>query len=538
MSGGAPPVDLRPDHLGIVRDILHRRVPDRRVMAFGSRATWTAGEHSDLDLAVLGAEPLPPGVTAALADDFSESELPFRVDLIDWANLDGPFRDIIRRDQVAVQIPARRPERPAVADEWQRGILDDHAAPVRDRVSPSAVGDMPYIGLQHVVRDTLSPSDVGRSQDVTSAKLRFKRGDILFGRLRPCSRKVVRPAFDGICSTDFWVLRSRGEGVDQGFLFYLLASEPMIQLATSASEDTHVPRANWDRLSQCEVAMPSLPEQRAIAYILGMLDDKIVSNRRMNGTLEAIMRAIFRDWFVGFGPTHAKMEGRAPYLPREIWDLFPDTLDDDGRPEGWEMSEIGEEVTVAGGAASSTGERLCREEGGHHWATPKDLSMLTSPVLLDTDRKVADAGARRVGSGVLPVGTVLLSSRAPMGHLAVTEIPTAVNQGVVAMTCERRLPNLFVLSWCHENLPYIKRISGGSTSAGLGKRAFRSVPVIVPSRQVLDAYERAVRSLYTGIVANGRESRLLAAIRDLLLPKLVSGEVGVSKVEQMVEAVA
>lgn len=536
MSVAAPPVDLRPDHLGIVRDILHRRVPDRKVMAFGSRATWTAGEHSDLDLAILGAEPLPLSVTAALAEDFSESELPFKVDLVDWTRLDESFRGIIRRHQVAVQIPARRPERLAVASGWQRGALGDYLALVRDTVSPSSVGDVPYIGLKHVARNTLSPLGVGRSRDVKGTKLRFKKGDILFGRARPYLRRVARPSFDGICSTDFWVIRSRNDGVDQGFLFRLLSSEPVIRLAASSSKGAHAPRANWDSLSQCETAMPPLPEQRAIARFLGTLDDKIESNRRTNETLEAIARTVFRDWFVGFGPTRAKMEGRAPYLADEIWDLFPDTLDEDGQPEGWETSEIGREVEFAGGATPGTSERLHRKRGGHRWATPKDLSDLTSPVLLDTARRVTGAGARRADSAVLPVGTVLLSSRAPIGHLAVTEIPTAVNQGVIAMTCEGRLHNLFVLFWCHENLAHIKAAAGGSASAEVSKRAFRLAPVTVPSVQVLAAYERAVRPIYTGIVANAKESRLLAATRDLLLPKLVSGEVAVDRAEDMAEA--
>ena len=244
----------------------------------------------------------------------------------------------------------------------------------------------------------------------------------------------------------------------------------------------------------------------------------------MNETLEAMARAIFKDWFVDFGPTRAKAEGRAPYLAPGLWDLFPDSLDNEGKPVGWAFSEIGKEVQAVGGGTPSTKNPAFWDGGIHYWATPKDLSKLMSPVLLRTDRMITDAGVNKISSGVLPTGTVILSSRAPIGYLAITEVPTAVNQGFIAMVCQKRLPNTFVFFWCKENLDYIKDISGGSTFSEISKRAFRPVPVIVPSSQVLAAYDRIARSLYVRIVANTKESQKLAQTRDLLLPKFMSGE--------------
>ncbi len=291
-------------------------------------------------------------------------------------------------------------------------------------------------------------------------------------------------------------------------------------------------------LKNHRVHIPPLPEQRAIAHILGTLDDKIELNRRMNKTLEEMAQAIFKDWFVDFGPTRAKMEGRAPYLAPELWELFPDTLDGEGKPVGWSFSEIGKEVQAVGGGTPSTKEPSYWEGGEHHWTTPKDLSNLTSPVLLHTARKVTDAGVNKISSGLLPLGTVLLSSRAPIGYLAITEVPTAINQGFIAMVCQKQLPNTFVLFWCHENLDYIKGISGGSTFAEISKRAFRSVPVIVPSEETLAAYDQLIRPLYVRIVANTKENVTLAKTRDFLLPKLMSGEIRLRDAEKVVEAVA
>ena len=294
-----------------------------------------------------------------------------------------------------------------------------------------------------------------------------------------------------------------------------------------------------DDVRNLEFHLPPLPEQRAIAHILGTLDDKIELNRRMNETLEAMAQALFKSWFVDFDPVRAKMEGRHTGLPRHLSDLFPDRLVDSelGKiPEGWTVSAIGKEVDAVGGSTPSTREPVYWNEGQHHWATPKDLSKLLSPVLLDTNRKITDAGVKRISSGLLPTATVLLSSRAPIGYLAIAEVPTAVNQGFIAMICEKRLPNLYVLFWCYKNLEHIRDIAGGSTFAEISKRVFRSIPVLVPSEDVLGVYEDMGRSLYDRLVANTKESVVIVRLRDTLLPKLISGEIREPDAEKVVES--
>ena len=124
-----------------------------------------------------------------------------------------------------------------------------------------------------------------------------------------------------------------------------------------------------------------------------------------------------------------------------------------------------------------------------------------------------------------------MSSRAPIGYLAIAEVPTAINQGFIAMICRKQLPNLYVLFWCYENLEHIKNIAGGSTFAEINKKAFRPLPVVVPSERVLDVYTDAGRSLYDRVVSNTRESDLLVSLRDALLPRLVSGELRVTSRE-------
>lgn len=373
--------------------------------------------------------------------------------------------------------------------------------------------------------------------DERLARSRLQEHDILFtiagtiGRVAQVTRQVL-PANTNQAVA---IVRPNPDVVYPRFLYYVLRDDARVQLAQSRVVQSVQANFSLGELSAIELPLPSKEDQRAIAHILGTLDDKIELNRRRNQTLEAMARALFKDWFVDFGPVRARMEAREPYLPADLWQRFPDRLDDEGKPEGWRRSTIGSEVTVCGGSTPSTKEPAFWESGEHYWATPKDLSALTFPVLLDTDRKITDAGIAKISSGLLPVGTVLLSSRAPIGYLAIAEVPTAINQGFIAMKCDGTLPNVFVLFWCHENMDLILGNANGSTFQEISKSNFRPIPVVVPPEPILKAFRERTEPLYRHIVENERESKALAQLRDTLLPKLISGDLRVADAEKFLE---
>ena len=329
------------------------------------------------------------------------------------------------------------------------------------------------------------------------------------------------------------------------YLYQFVRSSVFKERVAALTTGSAQPQLPIRDINRIELPLPPLEDQRAIALILGTLDDKIELNRKQNETLEAMARALFKAWFVDFEPVRAKQEGRwqrgqsLPGLPGHLYDVFPDRLVESELgeiPEGWRHSTIGEEVTVCGGSTPSTKEPEFWEGGQHCWATPKDLSALKFPVLLDTDRKITDAGLAKISSGLLPVGTVLLSSRAPIGYLAIAEVPTAINQGFIAMKCDGTLPNVFVLPWCRESMDAIVGNANGSTFQEISKNNFRPLRVVVPSDPVLTSFTRSAGSLYRQLAENERESRSLARLRDTLLPKLISGELRVPDAERMVGA--
>ena len=275
--------------------------------------------------------------------------------------------------------------------------------------------------------------------------------------------------------------------------------------------------------------LPPLEEQRAIARVLGALDDKIELNRRMSETLEEMARALFRSWFVDFDPVRAKAEGRPSGLPPDLDALFPASFEASELgeiPAGWEVTPAGEAMAVYGGSTPSTKEPSYW--GGEHcFATPKDLSTLQEPILASTARHLTDAGVARIRSGLLPVGTVLLSSRAPIGYLAVTETPVTINQGIVAMVCDGPVDASYALHWTRSNMNAIEMRAGGTTFAEISKSSFREIPFLVPPESTHAAWQSLVSPLYDLVSSNARQSRALAEQRDALLPRLVSGEVSV-----------
>jgi type I restriction enzyme S subunit len=198
-------------------------------------------------------------------------------------------------------------------------------------------------------------------------------------------------------------------------------------------------------------------------------------------------------------------------------------------PKGWRISKIGDVVKIVGGATPST-KNPQFWNGAISFATPKDLAPLTSPILLETERRITDAGLKNISSGLLPKGTVLLSSRAPIGYLAIAEIPVAVNQGFIAMICNGDLPNYYVLTWLHENMDTILGNANGTTFLEISKKNFRPIACIVPSPETLLCFIKLVDALFKKIVENLIESNTLAAMRDLLLPELLSGNLRVKEI--------
>ena len=532
-----PPIDIRADHLRIVQDVLHRHLPAGvKVWVFGSRVSWMTKDSSDLDLALESDTGIAQRHLSALEGAFEDSDLPFAVDIVDLDRIGERFRHVVTRQRV--RLPewdsSRATDRCSGSVEncqdW-RGMAFTEAF----QVNPSIKIDR-GISCAFVDMATVDPSLRSvRSSEVREFRgggSRFQDGDTLMARITPCleNGKVARYCADGSLepahgSTEFIVVRGCPGITDTAFAFYMTKSSIVRDYAigqmTGTSGRQRVPAESLEHLT---VSVPSVPEQRAIAHVLGTLDDKIELNRRTNATLEAMARTLFRSWFVDFDPVRAKMEGHDTGLPKEIADLFPDRLVESELgevPEGWPLVPLPEVIEVNPSRPLRKG------------MTAPYLDMANMPTRGHAPDSVIQ---RPFGSGMrFANGDTLVARITPclengktayVDFLRDDEIGWGSTEYIV-MKPRAPLPNEFAYCLARGTRFRdfaIRNMSGTSGRQRVPATALHGFSMPFPPERVAAAFGLAAHTLFARAADALQESRSLSALRDTLLPRLVSGE--------------
>jgi len=510
-----PVIDIRPADLETVREILRRHVPGYEVLAFGSRVRWTARDYSDLDLAIRSDKPIPSKIISAIKEELSESNLPMRVDVLDMASVDEKFRRIIEEEYAVVQ---RREDRSFVhfgkAVEINPKVQLEH-------------GDVyPYVDMKQIDPNLPSVSAT-ESKRYKGSGSRFQPGDTLMARITPCleNGKIAQFASDnqpGHGSTEFIVIRGKEGVTDNDFAYYLTRSPKVRSFAvaqmTGSSGRQRVP---INSLSKLEVLLPPLAEQKKIARILGTLDDKIELNRRMNKTLEAMARAIFKSWFVDFDPVHAKAEGRDTGLPARIDNLFPDEFEESelgNIPKGWEVKPLDAIADFLNGLALQK--------------FPPKVGEADLPVIKITElRNGVTAKSERASANIpeqyiIEDGDVLFSWSGSLLQRIWTSGPGALNQHLFKVSSPQ-YPKWFHYFWVDKHLAGFQAIAAGkaTTMGHIQRHHLSEVQAIVPDAHLLKAADAHMAPLFTKIVTTAQADCALVTLRDTLLPNLLSGRV-------------
>jgi type I restriction enzyme S subunit len=554
VSETAPRLDLRPDHWAIVRRILRRHVPDRKVLAFGSRATWTAKDYSDLDLAILGDEPLSLDAMSALAEGFRESDLPFKVDLVDWARIDEAFRNIVRRDGVYVQTRGAVSASAKHLDDslnvdWRTATIEE----VSEKVAMGPFGSsikvetfvpegIPIVSGQHLhgtrVDDSPGHNFISEDHAARLSKAIVRRGDIVFthrGTIGQVAYIPMNSEFERyiISQSQFFMRCDKSNAIPEFVTAYFKSPEGQYKLLANASQ-VGVPSIAQPvtYLRAVEIPLPPISEQRSIAHILGTLDDKIELNRRMNQTLEAMARAIFKDWFVDFGPVRAKMEEREPYLPPEIWGLFPDALDEEGKPKGWTFD------TLARLAITNCESWTAR----HHPPVVEyvDLSNtkwgnINATTFLDWE--TAPSRARRIAkAGDTIVGTTR-PGNGSFAYISRDGLTVSTGFAVLSPNTAKYRDAVYLATTSTENIKRLADLADGHGGAypAVKPNEVTDTVIVFPGDEVLASFSDLVSPTRKKIEHARVESGTLGQIRDFLVPKLISGEFRVSDAERIVE---
>ncbi len=536
------PIDIRPADLDTVRRILSEHVPTVEVRAFGSRVAWNARETSDLDLALMTDEPLTLSRMADLRAAFTGADVPFRVDIVDWASTSESFRRVVEAEHVVLAADPGACTLPVSSRVMLGSVIDLRLSSVDKKTS---VNEHPvrlcnYMDVYHnsfIHGDLDFMEGTATAREISKCTLRV--GDVVITKDSERHDDIgvpalVRETVPGlVCGYHLAILRAIPSRIDGTYLFYALSTaHAQRQFHSYANGVTRFGLRKTD-IGLIDIPLLPLRKQRTIAHILGTLDDKIELNRRMNATLEAMARALFKSWFVDFDPVRAKMAGRDTGLPNEIADLFPDRLVDSevGEiPKGWGVGVLDDAVELLNGGTPRTSvERFWN--GDIPWYTAKDAPAPRDVFAVETERTITQAGVDNSATIVLPSGTTVISARGSVGRLACLGRPMAMNQTCYGIRGAGGYGDFFTYWLVRGTVEQLRSRTHGTIFDTITRQTFALVHLALPPASVADAFESAVLPIMERILSNLHQSGAIAPLRDTLLPKLASGEVRVTRRE-------
>jgi type I restriction enzyme S subunit len=570
-------VDLRPDHLALVHEILRRFVPKAEVSVFGSRAKWLARETSDLDLCIREAEPLGFKRMGLLMEAFEESNLPYKVDVVDWATTSEGFRKIIERDKVVVQ-KARvgrlspqgdtrllaeasadaglRCANPTYAGDWQVTTLGKICQAQGGAIQTGPFGSqlhtsdykesgipvvMPTnIGDGGIVEDGIARIDQSDVDRLSQHKLRL--GDIIFSRRGDVTKNALIRAREvgWFCGTGCLKVRLGDECTATAkFISHCLRLPDIKAWLVRHAVGATMPNLNTGILSAVPIYLPPLQTQHEIAGMLDALDDRITLLRETNATLEAIAQALFKSWFIDFDPVHAKQQGRTPEGMNEATAaLFPDSFEESELglvPRGWRVGSLANLATL--NAESWTAKKHPATVAYIDLANAKDNEIAEVTDFLFDE---APSRARRaLRSGDTIVGTVRPGNRSfAFIHEPAENLTASTGFAVLRPTLIQNTEFVYLGATQDSSIEHLAHVADGGAYPAVRPDVVLGLPCVVPSDGIMQAFHDVAASMLASVSENKRQAQTLATLRDTLLPRLISGQLRLPEAEATLEDAA
>jgi type I restriction enzyme S subunit len=379
-------------------------------------------------------------------------------------------------------------------------------------------------------------------------KYSLKTGDLLFARrslvAEGAGKCSIVKEVEGATVFESSIIRARVDAIkaDSEYLYYTFSSVVGRNLLGTILRQTAVSGITGTDLVELEIPLPPVAEQKAIAHILGTLDEKIELNRKTNETLEAMAKALFKSWFVDFDPVRAKAEGRPTGLPAEISDLFPDSFEDSELgeiPSGWKVMELGMVSTFLNGYAFKSSDwqehgvpvvKIGSVKPG--FVDVVNVSFVSDEIAVSKDRY-------RLSPGDILIG--MTGYVGEVGLVPISESPPLLNQrvGKVAPMSDAIVSRSFLYNWMRTSTfkDSVEVLSHGSAQANVSSDSIQSIPHAIPSSDIESAFASICEPILDRLLEGHREQKLLANTRDALLPKLISGEIRIPDAEKMLEEV-
>ena len=385
-----------------------------------------------------------------------------------------------------------------------------------------------------------------------------KSGDLVLTREAPMGEVCQIPEGLRCCLGQRMVLlRVKKEIMDSTFLLFALQS-PYLQHQISWNEGTGTTVSNirMPNIKAFQIPTPPLPEQKAIAHILGSLDDKIELNRQMNETLEAMAQALFKSWFVDFDPVIDNALAAGNAIPDELFEraeqrkaiekkeksdiqgLFPDEFEFTEEmgwiPKGWEVTPLAALIKLTGGGTPKTSIPEYWN-GDIPWFSVVDAPSSSDVFVLDTEKHVTSLGVENSSTKILSVGTTIISARGTVGKCAMVSRPMAMNQSCYGVSGNEGISNTFVYYSVFLSVSELQSKGHGSVFNTITGDTFKSINVAFSGGRLTREFDNLVSPYFDKILANSLQAKTLSKLRDTLLPKFMSGELRIPDAAALVD---
>lgn len=479
----------------IIERILDKYRKDYAFFYYGSRVKGTYEKTSDLDVLIKGKAEMPLAILQEIKEEFDKSDLPYIVNFSDYYKLDSSFYERIKLDLIPYN--------------WQEVKLGNFLIinPTEKLSKGTIAKKVSMEKLQPFSRDVS-----GYELDEFSGGAKFRNKDTIMARITPCLENGKRAQINilkqgdvGFGSTEFIVFREKGNISDANFIYYLVCSDlirsPAIKSMVGSSGRQ---RVQTNVLENLHLSLPPLTIQKKIAGVLGALDDKIELNNKINQNLEAQAQALFKSWFVDFEPFGGQM------------------------PSDWKIGKLGDicECLLGG-----TPNRNIPEfwNGNIPWINSGEVNAfrITKP-----SEYISELGLSKSATKLLPAKTTVIAiTGATLGKVSLLEINSCANQSVVGVLPNSNIPYEFIYPFVKHNILELISHQTGGAQQHINKQNVEQIKLYIPPYGILHQYQTSVKPIYKMIANNCFENTRLAEVRDILLPKLMFGEINVDNVK-------
>ncbi len=388
--------------------------------------------------------------------------------------------------------------------EWKQYELGQICDYIRDRIQ--AVEN--YISTENML-----PNKGGIYETITipsGTVTVYQVGDILVSNIRPYFRKIWYADRDGGCSADVLCIRAK-DNVDSKYLYYLLSQQAFFDYVMSGAKGCKMPRGDKNQIMQWPVSLPPLAEQKRIAAILGALDDKIELNRRINANLEEQAQALFKSWFVDFEPFRD-----GPFVDSELGKI----------PKGWKVNSIEDLASYIASGGTPRSLDSSYYDGDIRWFTTKELK---DEFLFDSEKHISQTALKNSAAKLFPENTVLMAIYASptVGRLGILTAESTCNQAAVGIIAKEEIGYAYLYLLLLSERINLNNLASGAAQQNLNVGIVKRYRVLVPTIDILGTFNEIINPIFATIRNNTAQIYNLSALRDTLLPKLMSSELSV-----------